>query len=182
MAAPQKTFRTKVSGLLRPRHTFTDEDGKEIGVLVVERNWLGMIVGGEWKPTKGETLAIKRDPGLLRAQFACWTEGREWLGSTIRPGVMRRTIEMWTGGKPLRLVPRLELGRGWRIVGAKSGLVAQFDHGIASRDATIRTFRKIDPELLVFAYFVGGLALWESALPTSLESVDRGAPAAAARG
>lgn len=179
MAAPKKTFRTRVSGFLKPRHVVTDEEGKEVGVLEVSRNRAGMIVGATWKPAKGEVLDIKRDPGLLRAQFACWTEGREWLGSTIRPGFFRRTIEMWTGGKPLRLVPRLELGRGWRIVGAKSGLVAKTDHGLLSRSATITTYRKIDLELLIFAYFIGSLALWESALPTSLESVDRGSPAAA---
>ena len=179
MAAPKKTYRTSVSGLLKPRHIVTDEEGKEVGVLQVARNRLGLVVGATWNPTKGEVIEIIRDPGLLRAQFACWTEAREWLGSTIRPGFMRRTIEMWTGGKPLRLVPRLEFGRGWRIVGAKSGLVARTEHGLLRRSATITTYRKIDLELLIFAYFIGGLALWESALPTSIESVDRGSPAAA---
>lgn len=176
MANKQKKFTTRVSGILRPRHTVMDEEGKELGVLEVQRSRLGLIVGATWKPVKGEILEIRRDPGLLRAQFACWTEAREWLGSSIRPGVARRTIEMWTGGKPLRLVPRLELGRGWRIVGAKSGVVAQIDHGFLGRSAEISTFRKIDFELLIFAYFIGGLALWESALPTSVESVDRGTP------
>ncbi|MEM9382957.1 MAG: hypothetical protein AAGB93_23615 [Planctomycetota bacterium] len=179
MPAPKKTYRTRVSGFLRPRHVVTDEDGKEVGVLQVHRNRVGLIVRAVWTPSKGEVLEIKRDPGLLRAQFACWTEGREWLGSTIRPGFTRRTIEMWTGGKPLRLVPRLALGRGWRIVGAKSGLVAELEHSLLGRDATLSTYRKIDLELLVFAYFVGSIALWESALPTSLEAVDRGSTATA---
>lgn len=178
MAEPLKTYRTRVSGFLSPRHVVLDEDGAELGVLAVQRNRLGLIVGADWQPAKGEKLHFRRDPGLLRAQFACWTEAREWLGSTIRPGVARRTIEMWTGGKPLRLVPRLELGRGWRVVGAKSGLVAQIDHGWLTRGATLRVYRKMDLELLLFAYFIGGLALWESALPTSLEAVDRGTPAA----
>ncbi|QDV06420.1 hypothetical protein Poly30_19290 [Planctomycetes bacterium Poly30] len=179
MAEQLKTYTTRVSGFLRPRHTVLDENGKDLGVLEVQRSRLGLIVGATWKPEKGEVLEIKRDPGLLRAQFACWTEGREWLGSSIRPGVARRTIEMWTGGKPLRLVPRLEFGRGWRIVGAKSGVVAQIEHALLGRSAKIATFRKIDFELLIFAYFIGGLALWESALPTSVESVDRGTPATA---
>lgn len=179
MADPLKTFTTHASGFLRPRHTIKDGEGKELGVLEVQRNRLGIVVHGTWKPIKGEVLQLKRDPGLLRAQFACWTEAREWLGSSIRPGVARRTIEMWTGGKPLRLVPRLEFGRGWRIVGAKSGVVAKIEHGFLGRSAKIETYRKIDFELLVFAYFIGGLALWESALPTSVESVDRGTPAAA---
>lgn len=179
MPSPKKTYRTRVSGFLAPRHVFSDDEGKEVGTLTVSRNRLGLIVGAVWRPLKGEVVEIRRDPGLLRAQFACWTEAREWLGSTIRPGFIRRTIEMWTGGKPLRLVPTLGLGRGWRVVGTKSGLVAQVDHGLLSRDATLQTFRKIDLELLVFAYFIGGVALWESLLPTSLESVDRAAPAAA---
>ncbi|MFT5733493.1 MAG: hypothetical protein ACJA2W_001642 [Planctomycetota bacterium] len=179
MAPKHKNYTTRVSGFLRPRHTVFDEEGKELGVLEVQRSRLGLIIGADWKPAKGEVLQIRRDPGLLRAQFAVWTEAREWLGSSIRPGVARRTIEMWTGGKPLRLVPRLEFGRGWRIVGAKSGVVAKVDHGLFSRSAKISTFRKIDFELLIFAYFIGGLALWESALPTSVEAVDRGTPAPA---
>ncbi len=179
MPSPKKTYTTSVSGFLSPRHVLSDEDGKEVGTLQVSRNRLGLIVGATWRPLKGEVVEIRRDPGLLRAQFACWTEAREWLGSTIRPGFMRRTIEMWTGGKPLRLVPTLGLERGWRIVGTKSGLVAETKHGFLSRGATLCTYRKIDLELLIFAYFIGGIALWESALPTSLESVDRAAPSAA---
>ena len=57
--------------------------------------------------------------------------------------------------------------------------MAEAKHGLLSRSATLCTYRKIDLELLVFAYFIGGIALWESALPTSLESVDRAAPATA---
>lgn len=177
--AKDLTLTTRVRGFLRPVHTVLDDEGKELGRIEVRRNRLGMIVEGTWTPAKGEVLHFVRQPGLLRAQFACWTEAREWLGATIRPGVARRTIEMWTGGKPLRLVPRLELGKGWRIVGAKSGVVAQISHPWLGRGARIETFRKIDLELLLFAYFIGGLALWESALPTSLEAVDRGTPAAA---
>ena len=175
----QKTFTTRVSGLIRPVHVVLDEEGKELGRIQVSRNRLGMIVKGVWTPAKGEVLEFRRQPGLLRAQFACWTEAREWLGATIRPGFMRRTIEMWTRGKPMRLVPRVESGRGWRIVGAKSGVVAQVTYPWFGRSAKLETFRKIDMELLLFAYFIGGLATWESAAPTSLEAVDRGAPAAA---
>lgn len=176
MPDPSKTFTTRVSGFLSPVHVVSDGEGAEVGRIEVRRNRLGMIVSGIWTPAKGEVLEFKRQPGLLRAQFACWTEAREWLGSTIRPGVARRTVEMWTGGKPLRLVPTLEIERGWRVMGAKSGLVARIRHGWFSRGATLETYRKIDLELLLFAYFIGGLALWESALPTSLEAVDRGTP------
>ena len=176
MADPLKTFSTRVSGLWRPRHTILDSEGKKLGCIEVQRNRLGMIVKGTWKPAKGEILNFIRQPGILRAQFACWTEAGEWLGSTIRPGIARRTVEMWTGGKPLRLVPTLEFGRGWRVMGSKSGMVAQINHGLVGRGARIATYRKIDLELLLFAYFIGGLALIESALPTSLEAVDRGLP------
>ncbi len=159
----QKTFTTRVSGLIRPVHVVLDEEGKELGRIQVSRNRLGMIVKGVWTPAKGEVLEFRRQPGLLRAQFACWTEAREWLGATIRPGFMRRTIEMWTGGKSMRLVPRVEPGRGWRVVGAKSGVVAQVTYPWFGRNARLETFRKIDMELLLFAYFIGGLATWESA-------------------
>lgn len=175
----KKSFTTRTSGWLRPRHVVLDEEGKEIGRIDVTRNRLGMIVKGVWTPTKGEVLEFRRQPGLLRAQFACWTEAREWLGATIRPGFARRTIEMWTGGKPMRLVPRLEFGKGWRIVGSRSGVYAQVDQSWLGRSAKIETYRKIDMELLMFAYFIGTLAGWESALPTSLEAVDRGSPATA---
>lgn len=179
MAEPLKTYSTRVSGFIRPTHVILDADGAELGRIVVRRNRLGMIVSGVYTPAKGEVLEFKRQPGLLRAQFACWTEAREWLGATIRPGFARRTVEMWTGGKPLRLVPSLGLARGWRVVGSKSGLVASTTHSWLGRGAKLETFRKMDLELLLFAYFIGGLALWESALPTSIESVDRGTPAAA---
>ncbi len=85
---------------------------------------------------------------------------------------------MWlrgTGGLTLtRVSPKRP-----SIVGAKSGLVARADHGLFSRGAKLSTYRKIDLELLIYAYFIGSLALWESALPTSLEAVDRGSPTAA---
>lgn len=181
MADPKQSYTTRVSGLLRPRHTVLDPEGKELGVLEVRRNRLGMIVSGTWKPAKGEVLEFKREPGILRAQFSCWTDAREWLGASIRPGVVRRTVDLCTGGKPMRLVPTTDLGRGWRIVGPRSGQIAEIRHGWLGRGAKIEAYRKIDFELLLFAYFIGGLALWESAPPTSLEAVDRGTPVAARR-
>ena len=181
MAQPKKTFTTRVSGFLRPRHRVFDSDGEELGALEVKRNRIGLIVSGTWKPRKGEVLEFRRDPGILRAQFSCWTEAREWLGSSIRPGTLRRTIELCTGSKPMRLVPTLDFSRGWRIVGSRSGQIAELRHKWIGRGARIEVHRKMDFELLLFAYFIGGLALWESALPTSLEAVDRGMSAATGR-
>ena len=181
MADPKATYSTRVSGILRPRHTVLDGDGKELGVLDVRRNRLGLIVSGTRKPAKGEVLEFRRDPGILRAQFSVWTDAREWLGSSIRPGTLRRTVEMCTGGTAMRLVPTLGFSRGWRIVGPRSGRIAELRYGWFSGGAKMAVYRKLDFELLLFSYFIGGLALWESALPTSLEAVDRGMTAATGR-
>ena len=40
--------------------------------------------------THPEYTLVIRDPGLLRSQFSVWTEGREWLGSSLRWGWTRR--------------------------------------------------------------------------------------------
>ena len=173
MSKPRETYRTRVSGLWSPKHTFLDEDGKEIGVLRMRRNAVGLIVAGEYVPERGERLDFRREPGLLRAQFSVWTEGREWLGSSIRQGVARRTVELWTSTRPYRLVPSLGLGRGWRMVATKTGLVADIRHGLLSRNATLEVHRKLDFELLLLGYFVGNLALLESLPPTSIETQDR---------
>ena len=178
MSKPRETYRTRVSGFWSPKHTFLDEDGKEIGKLTVRRNRVGLIVGAEYRPERGEVLDFRREPGLLRAQFSVWTEGREWLGSSIRQGIARRTVELWTSTRPYRLVPRLGFSRGWRMVATKTGLVAEIQHGLLSRNATLEVHRKLDFELLLLGYFVGNLALNESLPPTSLEAQDRTSGAA----
>jgi len=180
MPEATETYRTRVSGFWSPRHTLLDGEGKTLGVLAVRRNRVGMIVGAEYRPEQGEVLQFRREPGLLRAQFSLWTEGKEWLGSSIRQGVVRRTIELWTSTRPYRLVPRLGLGKGWRMVATKTGLVAEIAHPWIGRGATLSVYRKLDFELLLLGYFVGTLGLLESTAPTSLEAVDRTAPGAAA--
>ncbi len=174
MANPIRTYTTKVSGLWSPRHTIRDEEGATLGTLTVKRNWRGMVVSAEYRPEKGEVLSFRRDPGLLRAQFSVWTDGSEWLGSSLRPSVIERSIELWTGGKPYRVVPTPEVGRGWRVVATKTGEVARISLGLVGRSAKIEAFRKVDFEILLFCYFVGTLTPNEMFWPTSLETLGEG--------
>ena len=169
MAEPIQTYHTRVSGLWNPRHTILDESGAELGLLSVRRNRLGMVVSGEYRPEKGEVLYFRRDPGLLRAQFSVWTDGKEWLGSSLRWNVVRRQIDVWTGSKPYRIVPAQTFSRGWRLVASKTGEVAQIRPKPLRRDSTIEVFRKMDFELVLFSYFLGSIALSESFFPSSLD-------------
>lgn len=182
MSKHVKTLRTRVRGRWTPRHTLLDADGNPLGVLSVRRNRWGMTVAADYRPEKGELLHLRRDPGLLRAQFSLWTEDREWLGSSLRWNVGRRQIDVWTGGKPYRVVPRRGFRRGWRVVATKTGEVAEIRAPLLGRSCEIRQFRKIDLELLLFCYFLGSLSLGESLPPTSLDALDSGlgkAPATA---
>ena len=81
MSESIETYRTRVSGFWSPKHTVLDGAGKPLGVLSVRRNRVGMIVGADYRPEAGEVLHFRREPGLLRAQFSLWTDGKEWLGS-----------------------------------------------------------------------------------------------------
>lgn len=174
-----RTFRTRVRGLWSPRHEILDDEGQPLGTLAVRRNRWGMVVGGEYRPEQGEVLFFERNPGLLRGQFSLWTDHREWLGSSLRPHPARRQIDVWTGGKPYRVVPRTGLRRGWRVVATKTGEVAEIQAGLLSRNSKIVLQRKMDFELLLFCYFLGSMVLTESILPTSLDALDQGgAPAA----
>lgn len=174
-----RTFRTRVRGLWSPRHEILDDEGNAIGTLYVRRNRWGMVIGGEFRPEKGEVLSFERNPGLLRGQFSLWTDHREWLGSSLRPHPARRQIDVWTGGKPYRIVPRTGLRRGWRVVATKTGEVADLQVGWFGRGTRIQLNRKMDLELLLFCYFLGSMVLLESILPTSLDALDQGgAPAA----
>ena len=169
-----RTYSTRVRGWWAPRHTILDGEGTPQGVLKMRRNRFGMVVGAEYRPEKGEVLLFERNPGLLRAQFSVWTEAREWLGSSLRPHVVQRRTDVWTGGKPYRVVPRTGLRRGWRVVATRTGEVAEIRHRWFGRDARILVRRKMDFELLLFCYFLGSLALTESLPPTSLDALDRG--------
>ena len=50
----------------------------------------------------------------------------------------------------------------------------QIKLGLFGRSATLELYRKLDFELLLFAYFVGTLAPNEMIWPTSLESLGEG--------
>lgn len=171
MTEPLRTLRTRVSGRWNPRHTIFEED-EPVGVLSVRRNGLGMVVAGEYRPEKGEVLVVRRDPGLLRAQFSIWTDSREWLGSSLRWHVARRQIDVWTGGRPYRIVPARGFRRGWRLIASKTGEAALIDPRPFGRDCTLTIHRKMDFELVLFAYFLGSMTLAESFLPSSLDAYD----------
>lgn len=181
-AEPIRTFRTSVSGFWTRRHTFLDDEGKTLGVLTVSRNKWGLVVGGEYRPEKGEVLTIRRDPGLLRGQFSIWTDTREWLGSSLRPRPSVRSIEIWTSLKPYRVVPTTGFGRGWRIVATKTGEVADVRLKPFSRNSGLHLYRKLDFELLLFAYFLGHLSPHENIWPSSLETLSHTAGKAKAGG
>lgn len=180
MTKARQTFRTEVSGLWSPRHRILDDEGRELGVLSVHRNRFGMVVSGEYRPERGEVLSFRRDPGILRGQFSLWTDGKEWLGSSLRWNVVRRQIDVQTGSKPLRIVPALGWRRGWRLVAPKTGRMARIETPLFSRNSTLQVYRKMDFELLLFAYFLGSLILTESLLPTALDALESATQEAAA--
>src|SRR5262249_11781101 len=124
MAEVIATYHTRVTGLWNTRHTISTA-GEELGVLDIERDKKGMIVRGKYTPKKGEVLHFRRDPGLLRSQFSLWTEGREWLGSSLRWSFLRREIAMATGTKPYRLLPLPGFRRGWSMVAPRTGEMAR---------------------------------------------------------
>jgi hypothetical protein len=164
MAEVIATYATRVSGVWNTRHTISDANGK-LGVLEIRRNGKGMIVGGTYAPEKGEVLQFRRDPGLLRSQFSLWTEGHEWLGSSLRWSFLRREISMATGNKPYRLVPVPGFRRGWSMHAPKTGEMARIVPRALRRDSRIEVFRRMDFELLLFAYFLGSQIYAESFWP-----------------
>lgn len=165
MAETIATYEARVSGLWNTRHTISSPEG-QLGVMIVARNGRGMITSGNYTPVKGEVLRFRRDPGLLRSQFSLWTEGREWLGSSLRSNFLRREIALATGNKPYRLVPTAAFGRGWRMFAPKSGEMARIEPLTLRRTTKIDVFRRVDFELLLFAYFLGSQVYPESFWPS----------------
>jgi hypothetical protein len=164
MAEVIATYNTRVSGLWNTRHAISTADG-DLGVLDIERDKKGMIVGGKYTPAKGEVLHFRRDPGLLRSQFSLWTEGREWLGSSLRWSFWKREIAMATGNKPYRLLPLPGFRRGWSMVAPKTGEMARITPLALRRASRIEVFRRTDFELVLFAYFLGCQVYAESFWP-----------------
>jgi hypothetical protein len=136
-----------------------------LGTLTVQRNPRGVVCGGRYVPEKGEVLQFRRDPGLLRSQFSAWTEGREWLGSALRANFLRRRIDLSTGNKPYRLLPAAGFRRGWRMFAPKTGELARMEPRTFQRGSTIQVFRRVDFELVLFAYFLGSQVYAESFWP-----------------
>ena len=102
---------------------------------------------------------------MLRSQFSLWTEGNEWLGSSLRRNFLRRDIEIWTGTKPYRILPLEGFRRGWRLLAPKTGEMAQVHAPLFGRRASIEVYRRIEFELLLFTWFLGAQLLCESFWP-----------------
>lgn len=164
MADRTSSYEARVEGLWNTTHTLT-RDGERVGVLRMNRNAKGLISEGVYTPEKGEVLTIRRDPGLLRSQFSLWTDGPEWLGSSLRWNVVQREVVLHTGSRPLRLLPSQGFGCGWNLVAPKTGLMASVRGGFLSRKRSLAVYRRLDFELLVFAYFLGSMIFRESLLP-----------------
>jgi hypothetical protein len=146
--------------------TYTLALGQETaGVLTVQRNGWGMVVAGKYVPAKGEVLHFRRDPGLLRSQFSLWTEGREWLGSSLRWSFARREIVLHTGSKPLKVLPLPGLTCGWSLQAPRTGEMARiYGQPLAAR-AKIEVYRKVEFEQVVFAFFLASQLWLESIWP-----------------
>ena len=164
MSEPIATYRTRIQGLVAPRHEISDANGR-LGVLCAERNRWSLTVRATWRPEKGEVLTFRRDPGLLRSQFSVWTDNREWLGSSLRSRFVSREIALSTPNKSLRLLPVPGFRRGWRLHAPKTGELARITPTGLSKASTIQVFRRVDLELVLFAYFVGSLVYAESFWP-----------------
>ena len=166
----------RISGLWNTRHTVS-RDGQVQGVLALERRPTGVVQAASYKPEKGEILSMRRDPGLLRSQFSLWTDGHEWLGSSLRWNLLRREIVLHTGSKPLRILPVPGFAFGWTLVAPRTGEMARVRSTPFSRKGTIEVFRKMDFELAIFTYFLGRQILWESLWPRPRLSSEVSSPA-----
>jgi len=158
------TYTARVSGFWNTRHAISGDRG-ELGTLALERSRRGVIVRGRYTPHKGEVLSFRRDPGLLRSQFSLWTEGREWLGSSLRWSFLGREIALSTGNRPYRLLPLPGFRRGWRLIAPKTGEMARIAPIPLRRASRLEVCRRIDFELVLFAYFLGWQIYAESLWP-----------------
>jgi len=177
MATHEKSYTIRVSGLWTTRHEVSGPDGP-VCTLTIHRNRWGRIDEGIYEPEKGEVLRIRREPGMLRGQFSFWTTAREWLASSLRPGLLRREFQLSTGSKPLRLVASAHFGRGWCISAPRTGEVASISWAACGRKARMDVHRRADLEVLLFAYFLGTLSSWESWLPGPQSATAQPAPSA----
>ena len=158
--APKKVsakapYTIRVQGALNPTFVF-ERAGEVIGSMQRRRGGpLFFVQSSTYTPVKGEVISIDRDPGLLRHQFGAWSQihggqGREWLGSSIRYGMLGREISLHGGNKPFRLVPTKSFGTGWELHAPKTGLVATFSKRGRTIEVTLE--RRVDFYLLLLAF------------------------------
>jgi hypothetical protein len=161
---PKTVYTTRVSGLWNSRHEF-HENGERVGLLEVKRNPFGIVTEGVYRPEKGAVLTMDRDPGLRRAQFSMWTEGREWLGSSEREGFLSRVLVLHTGGKPFHLVPLRGFVKGWGLHAPRTGEAARITASLSGRSSHLEVYKRLEFPLLLFAYFLGVQVYREAVWP-----------------
>jgi len=161
MPDPTASYTFRSQGLWKPVLHISGPDG-DLGTLTVHRNRWGMVVRASYQPIEGEQLEIRRDPGILRSQLSLWSEGREWLGASLRWSFIGRVIDLSTGTRPMRLLPLPGFGSGWALHAPKTGQMAQVHLGRSSR---VDVFRRMDFEVVLFALFLGYLSRMESWWP-----------------
>ena len=167
MADIRNLYTARVSGFWNTRHTLSREEeggAQELGTLSVTRNLL-MVTGGTYQPEEGEVLMARREPGLLRSQFSLWTDGREWLGSSLRRTTWKRQIDISSGSTAFRLLPVQGFRPGWSLYAPKTGEACRIVASPSGRSARIEVYRRLDFPLVVFSYFLGYQVYLESWLP-----------------
>ena len=169
MPEPTAVYTVTKQGHWNSTYTLTLHEqgttGQTAGVLSTRRNAWGMVVAGKYVPTKGEELHFRRDPGLLRSQYSLWTGGREWLGSSLRWSLGRREIVLHTGSKPLKILPLSGLKCGWSLQAPRTGEMARLHGSLLGGKSKIEVFRKVEFELVVFAFFLASQLWLESTWP-----------------
>ncbi|MCZ6597442.1 MAG: hypothetical protein O7B99_07385 [Planctomycetota bacterium] len=158
------TYFTRVSGVWNTAHVLHGDNGA-LGTLTVRRNKASLVVGGDYRPEKGEAYTFRRDPGLLRSHFSMWTDQQEWLGSSLRWSFVARAVSLSAGTKPFRLLPLPGFRRGWALYAPKTGETARIQVGFLGRSARMEVYRRLDFPLLLFAYFLASQIYGESLWP-----------------
>ena len=161
MSDPTATYSFHSKGFWSPRLHISGPDG-ELGTLTLRRNRWGMVTGAAYNPLKGEKLDIRRDPGILRSQFSLWSEGREWLGASLRWSFIGRIIDLSTGTRAMRLVPLASFSPGWTLHAPKTGRMAKIHLGSSPK---VDVYRRMDFEVVLFSLFLSYLSRMESYWP-----------------
>ena len=161
MSEPTASYSFRAKGSWSPVLHISGPEG-DLGTLTLRRNRWGMINGAAYAPIKGEKIDIRRDPGILRSQFSLWSEGREWLGASLRWSFIGRIIDLSTGTRAMRLVPLENFSPGWTLHAPKTGRMAKVHLGASPR---VDVYRRIDFEVVLFSLFLAFLSRLESWWP-----------------